>query len=400
MFPSICILGRQPALGLAELESLYGAEAVKPIGNVAAWLNVQPQEVSFDFLGGTMKFCKLLTVLDTTRWVEIQRFLVGAVPQHAKKLPSGKMRLGLSVYGLDVEPRQITGAGLELKKVLKKSDRSARVVPNSSTTLNSAQVLHNQLTGPVGWELVIIREANKTIIAQSIAVQDITAYTKRDRERPKRDARVGMLPPKLAQIIINLASAEAQDPSCVPGKTNGKTVLDCFCGTGTLLMESALMGYKVYGTDIEPRLIDYSKENLDWLSQNIGSNLSFNLEVADATNYIWKNEFDFVASEAYLGRPFTSPPSNEMLQQTITEVNIISKKFLLNITSQTKSGFRLCLALPAWKTSNGFKRLPLLDKLEELGYNRVSFVHAAGDELIYYREGQIVGRELITLIRK
>ena len=31
----------------------------------------------------------------------------------------------------------------------------------------------------------------------------------RDQNRPKRDARVGMLPPKLAQIMINLANPEA-----------------------------------------------------------------------------------------------------------------------------------------------------------------------------------------------
>jgi len=63
-------------------------------------------------------------------------------------------------------------------------------------------------------------------------------------------------------------------------------------------------------------------------------------------------------------------------------------------------GFRLCLAVPAWQTGRNFKHLPLLDQLTDMGYNRVSFVHAGGNDLIYHREGQIVGRELVTLIRK
>lgn len=61
---------------------------------------------------------------------------------------------------------------------------------------------------------------------------------------------------------------------------------------------------------------------------------------------------------------------------------------------------RICLAVPAWKTRKGFIHLPLLDSLEKLGYTRVSFVHADNNKLIYHREGQVVGRELVVLIRK
>jgi DNA-binding sugar fermentation-stimulating protein len=60
----------------------------------------------------------------------------------------------------------------------------------------------------------------------------------------------------------------------------------------------------------------------------------------------------------------------------------------------------MCIAVPAWKTERGFKHLPSLDSLEELGYTRLSFVHAKSDDLLYYRENQVVARELVTLIRK
>jgi tRNA G10 N-methylase Trm11 len=397
MFASLCILGRQPALGLAELESLYGAKAVKPVGVSAALLDKMPPEVSFAYLGGTVKFCKVLTELDSTKWSYIQNFLIMSVPAHAANLPEGKMNLGLSVYGLDVTPRQITGAGLELKKVLKNSDRAVRVVPNKEQALNSAQILHNKLTQQLGWELVFVKNGKKTIVAQTIAVQDIEAYAKRDQARPKRDSKVGMLPPKLAQTITNMASGEALPPGCGPTNPVNKTVLDPFCGTGVILQEASLMGYQVNGTDIDSRMIEYSYQNLKWLGIDIENH---KLDTGDATAYKWGNKFDFIASETYLGRPFTSPPSEEILKQTIHEVNTITKKFLQNLAAQTKSGFRLCIAVPAWHIGGQVKHLPVIDHLTDIGYNRVKFVHAGGKDLIYRREGQVVGRELLTLRRK
>ena len=201
-----------------------------------------------------------------------------------------------------------------------------------------------------------------------------------------RDARVGMLPPKLAQIIINLA-VDSQASA-------GDTILDPFCGTGVVLQEAVLMGYKAYGTDLEERMVDYSRRNMEWLG------MPAVIEQGDATSHKWRQPFDFIAGETYLGRPFSSEPDAEILHKVIHDANIIHKKFLQNVATQTKSGFRMCIAVPAWHTKNGVKHLPTLDHLEELGYNRVSFVHVSNEDLVYHREGQIVGRELLVLTRK
>lgn len=401
MFQSLCILGRQPAIGLAELESLYSANKLLPVGSSAALLDIEPAKVAFAYLGGTIKFCKVLTELDTTNWVEVVKFLEQAVPEHAAKLPEGKMKLGLSVYGLDVTASVVSASALKLKKHLVNRGKSVRVVPNKELALNSAQVLSNKLTGALGWELIIVKNGSKTILAQSIAVQDVNAYAKRDQQRPKRDSKVGMLPPKLAQIIINLASANSVPPVCHPDKQNNQTILDPFCGTGVILQEAALMGFDVYGTDLEKRMVEYAKVNLDWLGEKLSHPpFTYDLDEADATSYKWPHQFEFLACEAYLGRPFTSSPSTEILKQTIAEVNTITRKFLLNLAGQAKPGFRVCLAVPAWHVNSKVHHLPLLDQLTDMGYNRVSFVHARDEDLIYHREGQIVGRELVTLIRK
>ena len=40
MYKSVCILGRQPAIGLAELEALYGADTVAPLSTQTAALTI------------------------------------------------------------------------------------------------------------------------------------------------------------------------------------------------------------------------------------------------------------------------------------------------------------------------------------------------------------------------
>lgn len=391
MFKTLSILGRQPALGLAELESLFGAEKIQPISSSSALIDIDATEVTYDRLGGSIKLCKVLTELDTTDWHKITDYLIEHVPKHVCCLVPGKVKFGISVYGLNVSSKAINATGLAVKKASKSVDRSMRVVPNKDQELNAAQVLNNKMTDELGMELVLIKDGQKTILAQTVRVQDIDAYAARDQKRPKRDARVGMLPPKLAQIIVNLSAPQA-----------GAAVLDPFCGTGVVLQEALLMGFEAYGTDLDERMIEYSHANLEWLEdlpQYDLSDQTYLLETGDATNWQWQ-AFDTIACETYLGRPFSTEPNPEKLKEVMQDVDTIHKKFLENVAQQTDSGFRMCIAVPAWHTKSGVKHLSILDRLTDLGYTRMSFVHSKNKDLVYHREDQIVGRELVVLIRK
>lgn len=400
---ALIIHGRQPDLGRAELESLFGADKIRPVGDIATLIDKEPAEINFMRLGGTVKFAKVLTILDTTDWKKVEAFLLQVTPQHFASLPEGKLKIGLSAYGIKTDTRNLHATSIKLKKAAKQSDRSVRIIPNKDLALNSATVLYNKLTQKLGWELLFVRDQDKIIVGQSIAVQDIDSYRRRDQERPFRDARVGMLPPKLAQIIINLAN---------PGP--GSLILDPFCGTGVILQEAALMNYKTYGTDIEPRMIEYSAGNLDWFGKNFKlpacqddlissepvGQLNYKLEVADALTHSWNPSPVSIACETYLGRALTSLPDRQTLQKIISDTDTIHYKFLKNVARQTPPGFRLCIAVPAWKTKTGFLHLPTLEKLEDLGYSRTQFVHVPAGNMIYHRQGQTVGRELLVLIRK
>lgn len=445
MTQSLLILGRQPKLGLAELESLLGGDQLQVVGTNAALVNLAPDEIPFSRLGGTIKLGKLLHEFKTTDWQPIHDYLIEILPAHLKYVPEGeKLQLGLSTYGIEISVKKQLATALALKKVAVAHKQSTRIVPNKTHELSTAQVLHNKLFTLSGWELFFVRDGERVLMAMTTNIQDIEAYTARDQKRPKRDAKVGMLPPKLAQTIVNLAAgpmniqndlgldavkgsqeertsrtnstvSERQMPadtamrekhsaelSAPPtSRLNAPvTVLDPFCGTGVVLQEALLMGYATFGTDIDLRMVQYAEENIEWLQSNLPTSGECHVTVADATSFDWKHAFDVVACETYLGRPFSHAPDHATLNKVIRDVDTIHKKFLENLAKQTEKGTTMCLAVPAWKTRDGFMHLPTLDHLEKLGYTRTSFTHVGNEDLIYYREGQIVGRELLVLTRK
>ena len=414
---SLLILGRQPAIGLAELESLYGAAKVKPIGNEAALVDVDPCLLAFDRLGGSIKFCKLLTELETVDLAGIEHFLINTAPKQSLNMPKGKMLLGLSAYGFNTTAKQLLKTAVNIKQAVRTTGRGVRVVPNKETALSSAQIIHNRLLTPNGWDLVLVKDGQRTLIAQTIKVQDIEAYARRDQNRPYRDAKVGMLPPKLAQTIINLSVGllpeEAAQSVCdippdqpIPKQHYQNTlILDPFCGSGVILQEAAIMGYDVMGTDIDQRMVDYAAKNIDWLkslkSTPVNSEVSIDTKLADATSYNWERTPTNIATETYLGKPLPSLPQPKDLEPVMAECNQIINDFLTNLAKQINTGARICMAVPAWQQKNkSFIHLPVLDSIGVIGYNRVSFEHVRDDQLIYYRPGQVVARELLVLTRK
>jgi tRNA G10 N-methylase Trm11 len=210
-----------------------------------------------------------------------------------------------------------------------------------------------------------------------------------------RDTRVGMLPPKLAQIIVNLAIEDNSKPE-------EAMVLDPFCGTGVILQEAALMGLSVYGTDLEPRMVQYSIDNLTWLKNRFGVDFYARVEVGDATKTRWSNtnQITAVACETYLGAPMAGRVTLEYIEQERTKAQKLLKQALQNISSQITPGTRCCFAVPAWFYENRTITLPLIDQITDMGYNLVSFRHTPRASMIYHREDQVVGRQLITCIKK
>ena len=414
----LAILGRQSKISLAELESLYGPKNITVLAENLALVKT----VAFDLsrMGGIIKAGQILE---------------SPLLDYLSSLPPGNITLGFSDYSPPATARTSSTEALKLKSILKRKGRSVRIVPNnSSPALSTATSHHNQL-GEKTNHIEILSFGKITAI--SIGAQNITSYARRDQARPARDAFVGMLPPKLAQILVNLAA----------GPTPKGRLLDPFCGTGTILQEALLMGYSVYGTDLSEKMITYSDKNLSWLEQKsfreslvtssrrkygrdggspstssplqqpaprkdgrarerVSSELAtrdssakpYLLEPGDATKHKWQPPIDFIASETYLGQPFSAPPSEMKLKEVQFVTKNIILSFLKNIHPQIAPGTTLALAIPAWRRPSGeFSSLNILDEIKKLGYNLHKFKHATHSDLLYFRENQIVARQIILL---
>ena len=387
----LAVLGRQPQISLAELESLFSN--VRHFSTGLATFTAENADINR--LGGTIK---LAAKLDEKPL------------DYLKSLPDGKITIGVSDYSSKASPRSAKSEALKLKQILVRHGRSVRVVESKDAVLSTATSLHNGLSGKNERKCELIK--TNTEWYRVVGVQDIDAYAKRDQARPARDAKVGMLPPKLAQILINL---------CGPLPA-GARILDPFCGTGVLLQEALLMGYSAYGTDISEKMVKYSEKNLEWFSREhcarnelpkanqrgacaaspvtTGASVarsrenSFQVSVGDATSYKWQ-PIDAVACEGYLGAPMSKPPAEIKLKEQKQECGAIILGFLKNLSPQIKPDTPVVIAVPAWLRPDGtYSRLEILDFIKDMGYN-VKDISREG--LLYHRDDQIVARDIIIL---
>lgn len=391
----VAIAGRQPLISLAEIQALYDKTA-RLVGKKLVFFEIDEDDkknISPDVnrLGGSLKLGRFFD----TDFSKLAKFL-------ATTHLEGKITLGISDFSKQKKSGLAKQKSMELKRNLARMGRSVRVITSDEPEISSATAHHNQLGEKAGcFEIFLIDRE----IYLSLGTQNITAYTERDQARPARDAKVGMLPPKLAQILINLCGKLPE----------GARVLDPFCGTGVVLQEAAIMGYVPYGTDLNERMVEYSKKNLSWLF-NERNQKRFKIlpdliqkkdqilnaiSVGDATSFAWDGEIDAVAFEGYLGAPMSKPPVDIKFKTEKAKCREIAMGFLKNITPQIKSGTPVVMALPAWLRENGkYAGLNILDEIQEMGYNFEKFQDLSQSDLLYYREGQIVAREIIVIRKR
>ena len=400
----IAILGRQPSIGIAELESVFSGEKIHALGDYACLIETEKLNVSH--FGSILKTGQVVFEVNSTDWRDVSKKIT-KIFEHDFADFSGKITLGISTYGLKTRANEVSKTGTIIKQKLKNHGVSVRIIPSKNTELSTA-ISHNNKLGlsEKKIEILVVRGGKKTIIALSEGAQNITSYARRDQNRPKRDAFVGMLPPKLAQTMINLGVGENQPQiQALFGKKTFENpeILDPFCGTGTVIQEALLKGFKANGTDLSEKMVEFSKENSDWFVREFKPHGEVGeIYEADATIEKWSftKKLSSVVCETYLGQPFSAPPSPKKLAEVRENCNRIISNFLKNLATQIPDGTQICIAVPAWKTQNGdFSHLPLIDFLNELGYNRKEFMRVKPQDLIYYRENQVVARELLVLIR-
>jgi len=375
----LTVLGHQPDLSVAELESLYSADKIDPIKDIC-FLNTKPD---INVLGGSPKVARVIAEFPRKDLEELIETIV-------KSLDFGdtrkKANFGISSYLKEHSIKDLKTTALKLKKRLQQDGLKPRYTPNKNLQLNSAQVWHNKLDKEPNFEIILVEDGPTIFVARTIGVQNIGAYAKRDRDKPVRDMKVGMLPPKLARQMINLAGPTTK-------------VLDPFCGTGTVLMEASLMGYQAAGSDISMSMVEATRKNMMWLKKKYRLDTEIDVIDGDAQEHRWPSDITSVVSETYLGPPIKKFPLD--IDRIVSGIDTSLRSVLRNLHRQSEVGDTICLAVPVWYNQNTqqYTRLPLVDELASLKYNLVDFKHVDSKQLIYRRSEQIVGRQMLIIKR-
>ena len=388
--------GNHPRISLAEYRSIRTSlEAPTLIGHAAltndpAW----DGDALMRQLGGTIKLG------DIIQEIPVERCTADAL----KKIVLADRRADQVVFGMTIiggttkMQKDFGRFPIQLKHLLKDEDiRSRWVTGQDSNELSPAAVSKLKLTSE-GYDFVLVIHKGIVSIGLTSHVQDADAWSERDYGRPERDDFAGMLPPKLARMMVNIA-----------GVQDGDTVLDPFCGNGTILMETALAtrAKKIIGSDLIEKQTESTKKNTEWLIREgiiKPSKLEqFDIFHADATKIAQSLEpqsINCVITEGTLGPPLRGSESQETINANRNEINDLWIKTLRNLLPALKPGARLVIVWPSFKTDAGIARVQLDEEAEELGYrvlNPLEGWEEKNNPLIYHRQGQRVARRIVLL---
>lgn len=308
-----------------------------------------------------------------------------------------KITFGISIYNIQPDPTASGKAfklGKEVKALLKDSGASVRFVDNRGVAaLSSASVWHNKLVGD-GTEFLLIEQETGYILAKTIAVQPFEEFSERDFGRPGRDDKSGMLPPKLALMMLNLAPGE-----------KSKLLLDPFCGSGTILSEALLQGYtNMIGGDLSDKAVADTQKNLEWLrksktdTEDVKIQL-FQADAADLGKKVSKHAVKKIVTEPFLGPPLKGGESAGVIEKIITELKPLYTAALNQFLEVLEPGGVVVMVIPRWFSNGSWRTLSdlLPFKNKKSGLKPDPLLppeHSKTPYIIYHRPGQHVGREI------
>jgi tRNA G10 N-methylase Trm11 len=362
-------LGHQPHLSQAEIVSLFRRLDISYQSQMLSdsfFVITTPHELDIatliHTLGGTIKIGQQIST-EKTDLLTIATFL----DTHTE----GKIQFSLS-------QKSAKNLALDVKKYLKNNGRSVRYIEAK----NTATIIHNNLVEKRGDLFKVGSDWFFTV-----GVQDIASFTKRDYDRPHTNSRSGMLPPKLARIMVNLSEAPLD-----------LHLLDPFCGSGTVLTEALSIGYShVSGSDNSERAVEDSTANIRWfLKENMHTSVETTVHLASATKLdtlFSTGSVDAIISEPYMGKPLRGHESKTVLEaqaRELKELYLTSFKSFKKILSPDGV---IIFIIPIFKSGKDWVRTHAHVEIESLGFEIVPFSDK-NISLLYSRDNQYVGREI------
>jgi len=263
-------------------------------------------------------------------------------------------------------------------------------LPIKERALSTVSVNEN-LIKEDGFELILVSAKNKTYYGKTLSVQDYEGYSKRDFGRPERDDKSGMIPPKIAKMMINLARQE---------KT--AKLLDPFCGSGTFLQEEILLGYEnIEGSDLDIKAVERTKKNLSWIFPDKKISVS-SVDVLKLSARF--KEIDAIITEPFLGSERLHIMSRDQVFRERQKLELFYTDFFVEFKKVLRENGRIVIIFPVIRYKNEFLYLDIVDKIQKMGFkmqNYSDFDNELGLNLtnrktiVYYRPKQTVSREIL-----
>jgi tRNA G10 N-methylase Trm11 len=416
------VLGRVYTLSIAELFAVFekpdsGVDTTSPIkileASPEAVIIETEKPINFEKLqrrlGGVVKILSVVDAIkkreqDSVNFALKHYFKPSVLKKHFLKEYKGKMQFGISIYLLDMdvqafgEPKRL---GMMIKKSLTDGGQSIRLVlPEFNSLALASVVVTKNLLLQKGAEICVLAGKDRIYTAKTLIVQDFEDYGRRDYQRPVRDEKQGMIPPKVAQVMLNLSNAKT-----------GETLLDPFCGIGTIVQEGLLLGYRMLGSDLNKNAVKGSELNLEWFRNRYKvAPGKYHLETADATQIaklLAGQKIAGVVTECTLGPVYGEFPKTSEIEQNFRDLEALYKACFEEYSKFLESKSRIIMCIPAYrKNKEDYIKFPSLDFAAHLGYNLIDIVPepvakkfkflrlTERNTAIYDRKDQVVAREI------
>lgn len=328
------------------------------------------------------------------------------------KILSGKITFGISFYpssgqtavaGL-IQRQAAERWGKRLKSRLRAVGRSVRYVFKNEAMLSSVSVAKNGLDRAGIEFLISVARPGRFSVARTLTVQPFEEFSARDYGRPGRDDQSGMLPPKLALTMVNLA-----------GLPPNAALLDPFCGSGTILSEAVLLGYRdITSADVSAKAVADSRQNLEWLAKkveqiNAGSSGAaprlIESDIRGLSKKIPAHSIDGIITEPFLGPPVRGRLDLSDLKTHRAELAALYTDAFSEFKKLLKPGGVVVFIFPqfiAWQNLIAGQTIvrvaeSVVPKIEAFGFRPEPLLPLTDRKepyLLYHRPGQTVAREI------
>ena len=393
-YSHIVFLGSNTGVSVAEFCEVFKCKTAETLRfHDKMFVNVADTHLSANFwrLGGTVKVVKLKLELKLSdlKLNNLVAKITELVPSFSRKY------LGLSVYGsLNIGTHDLKlsigeSVSAKLGKKVKIVGSMRQAVLN---TASSNKILNK---GGLQIDIVALPSRDKVVVGFLQQVQDIDLWSSLDYSRPERDMKIGMLPSKLARIMLNLAN--------IPREEGG--FWDPFCGLGTLIMQGQLLSYYSYGSDVNKEVLQKAEKNVAWLKEiGLVKQLKYRLFKHDIKRNPLNNKilrdiarfgrFDAIVTEPYLGKPRSRPFATRKLAAAVwSSLRGLYKAFLRHASYLINPEGRIVFIVPAFKVRDGTWYEPNL----EINRNRWKVVNFNAGKLTWRRPNSIVARQLVVI---